>query len=145
VAAGISSPRLTCHPKGQACRALDLIWITDSEDVQLFRPGAALPLRGTFHHLGPEEHALYTGGSVEFYSTYPGMYVPHPVGIRPALLTRSPRDVATELLALSKMNWNQARLDARLPITLRTAEQVKRVLRFCRPNQAVATRYAQYM
>jgi hypothetical protein len=67
------------------------------------------------------------------------------VGIRPALLTRSPRDVATELLALSKMNWNQVRLDARLPITLRTAEQVKRVLRFCRPNQAVATRYAQYM
>jgi len=67
------------------------------------------------------------------------------VGIRPALLTRSPHDVATELLALSKMNWNQARRDARLPITLRTAEQVKRVLRFCRPNQAVATRYAQYM
>ena len=80
MAAGISSPRLTCHPKGQACRALDLIWITDSEDVRLFRPGAALPLRGTFLHLGPEEHALYTGGSVEFYSTYPGMYVPHPVG-----------------------------------------------------------------
>jgi len=43
------------------------------------------------------------------------------------------------------MNWNQARLDARLPITLCTAEQVKRVLRFCRPNQAVATRFAQYM
>ena len=92
-----------------------------------------------------QRNTLYTGGSVESYSTYPGMYVPHPVGIRPALLTRSPRDVATELLALSKMNWNQARLDARLPITLRTAEQVKRVLRFCRPNQAVATRYAQYM
>ena len=34
---------------------------------------------------------------------------------------------------------------ARLPITLRTAEQVKRVLRFCRPNQAVATHFAQYM
>lgn len=125
--------------------ALDLIWITDSEDVQLFRPGAAPPLRGTFLSLSQDEHTLYTGGSIEFYSTYPGMYVPHPVGIRPALLTRSPRDVATELLALSKMNWNQARLDGRLPITLRTAEQVKRVLRFCDPTQAIATRYAQYM
>jgi len=92
-----------------------------------------------------QRNTLYTGGSVESYSTYPGMYVPHPVGIRPALLTRSPRDVATELLALSKMNCNQAPLDARLPITLLTAEQVKRVLRFCRPNQAVATHFAQYM
>jgi hypothetical protein len=67
------------------------------------------------------------------------------VGIRPALLTRSPRDVAVELLALSKMNWNHARLDGRLPITLRTAEQVTKVLRFTDPGRAIATRYAQYM
>jgi hypothetical protein len=125
--------------------ALDLIWITDSEHVQLFRPGTAPPLRGTFLTLGPDEHALYTGGSIEFYSTYPGMYVPRPLGIRPAQLTRSPREVGMELLALSKMNWNQARLDGRYPITLRTAEQVKRVLRFCDPTQNIATRYAQYM
>jgi hypothetical protein len=125
--------------------ALDLIWLTDSEDAQLFRPGAAPPLRGTLLTLGPTEHTLYTGGSIEFYSTYPGMYVPHPIGIRPAVLTRSPREIAIELLALSKMNWNQARLDGRYPITLRTAEKVKRVLRFCEPGQAIATRYAQYM
>jgi hypothetical protein len=125
--------------------ALDLLWITDSEDAQLLRPGAAPPLRGTLLSLSPDEHVLYTGGSIEFYSTYPGMYVPHPIGIRPARLTRSPREVAIELLALSKMNWNQARLDGRYPITLRTAETVKRVLRFCGPGQAIATRYAQYM
>jgi hypothetical protein len=131
----------------EACdlAALDLIWITDSEDAQLFRPGAAPPLRGTLLNLSPTEHALYTGGSIEFYSTYPGMYVPHPIGIRPAQLTRRPREVAMELLALSKMNWNQARLDGRYPITLRTAEKVKRVLQFCDPGQAIATRYAQYM
>jgi hypothetical protein len=34
--------------------ALDLIWITDSEDAQLFRPGAAPPLRGTFLTLSSE-------------------------------------------------------------------------------------------
>jgi hypothetical protein len=125
--------------------ALDLIWITDSEDAQLFRSGAAPPLRGTFLTLSPDEHLLYTRGSVEFYATYPGLYVPHPVGIRPAQLTHGPRDVAVEMLALSKMNWNQARLDGRHPITLRTAEQVKKVLRFCDPQQLIATRYAQYM
>ncbi len=125
--------------------ALDLVWLTDSEGAQLFRTGTAPPLRGTLLTLGPEESELYTRGSVEFYSTYPGMFVPQPVGIRPALRTRSTRDLAIELLALTKMNWNQSGLDGRIPITLRTANQVKRVLRFCDPAQNVATRYAQYM
>lgn len=43
------------------------------------------------------------------------------------------------------MNWNQTRLDGKLPVTLRTAEQVKRILRFCEPDQPIATRYAHYM
>jgi len=30
------------------------------------------------------EIVLYTKGSIEFYSTYPGMYVPQPIGARPA-------------------------------------------------------------
>ena len=95
--------------------------------------------------LGTTEHMLYTRGSVNFYSAYPGMYVPHPVGLRPTRLTISPRELGVEILALSKMNWNQSRLDGRLPITLRTAEQVKKILRFCDPAVEVATRYAQYM
>jgi hypothetical protein len=43
------------------------------------------------------------------------------------------------------MNWNQTRLDGRLPVTLWTASQVKAILRFCGPDQAIATRYAHYM
>jgi hypothetical protein len=125
--------------------ALDLIWVTNSEDAMIFRPGDAPPLRGTFMTLGPAEHLIYTRGSVDFYSTYPGMYVPRPVGLRSALLTVSPRELGVEILALSKMNWNQTRLDGRFPITLRTADQVKQILRFCDPAQAIATRYAQYM
>jgi hypothetical protein len=125
--------------------SLELSWITDSEDARLFRPGAAPPLRGTLMVLSPHELALYTKGSVEFYSTYPGMYVPQPIGIRPVNVMRSPEELAMETLALTKMNWNQTRLDGRLPVTLRTAHQVKRVLRFCAPDQKIATRYAHYM
>lgn len=125
--------------------ALDLIWITNSEEALIFRPGEAPPLRGTFMTLGSTEHMIYTKGSVDFYSTYPGMYVPRPLGLRPARLTISPRELGTEVLALSKVNWNQSRLDGRFPITLQTAEQVKHILRFCDPAQDIATRYAQYM
>ena len=124
---------------------LELSWITGSEGGRLFRPGDAPPLRGTLLTLSDQEIVLYTKGSVEFYSTYPGMHVPQPIGIRPALRTRSARDTGSEILALTKMNWNQTRLDGRYPVTLRTASQVKAILRFCTPDQAIATRYAHYM
>jgi hypothetical protein len=124
---------------------LEMSWITNSEGARLFRPGAAPPLRGTLLALGDQEIVLYTKGSIEFYSTYPGMYVPQPIGIRPARPVRSARDTGSETLALTKMNWNQTRLDGRDPVTIRTANQVKAILRFCSPDQAIATRYANYM
>jgi hypothetical protein len=125
--------------------ALDMSWITSSDGARLFRPGTAPPLRGTLLTLSDSELVLYTTGSIEFYSTYPGMYIPQPIGVRTVTASLSQRDIAAEILALTKMNWNQTRLDGRLPVTLRTANQVKAILRFCAPDQAIATRYAHYM
>jgi hypothetical protein len=125
---------------------LEMAWITTSDGARLFRGGhQAPPLRGTMLGLSDRELVLYTTGSVEFYSTYPGHYVPQPIGIRPTRPVRSPRETGAETLALTKMNWNQTRLDGQLPVTLRTANKVKAILRFCPPDQAVATRYAHYM
>lgn len=73
--------------------SLELDWVTSGEAAQLFRPGAAPPLRGTMISLSSDEIALYTKGTVEFYSTYPGMYVPRPIGIRPALTDRGHREM----------------------------------------------------
>jgi hypothetical protein len=101
--------------------------------------------RGTLLALAGRELALYTKGSIDFYSTYPGMYVPRPLGIRPVRPVRSPAGTAAEILALTKMNWNQTRLDGQDPITIRAANQVRAVLRFSDPAQAVAARYANYM
>jgi hypothetical protein len=50
-----------------------------------------------------------------------------------------------EILALSKMNWNNAQLDERDPLTLRTAGRVGAILKHVPLGQAVATRYAYYM
>jgi hypothetical protein len=125
--------------------ALDMGWITSSDGARLFRPGTAPPLRGTLLMLSDGELVLYTTGSIEFYSTYPGMYIPQPIGVRMVTASLSQRDITGEILALTKMNWNQTRLDGRLPVTLRTANQVKAILRFCAPDQAIATRYAHYM
>lgn len=124
---------------------LDLTWVTHSEGARLYRRGVAPPLRGTHLELNPTESVLYTKGSVDFYSTYPGAHVPQPIGLRHRATTRGPSELAAEVLALTKMNWNQTRLDGLLPVTLRTAIQVRRILRFCDPQARIATRYAHYM
>jgi hypothetical protein len=68
-------PEPQCAPDERQIDALEMAWITTSEGARLFRGGnQAPPLRGTMFGLSDRELVLYTTGSVEFYSTYPGHY-----------------------------------------------------------------------
>lgn len=125
--------------------ALELIWIPDNDPVRLFRNGYHPPLRCTLLSLAPERHVLYTKGSVPFYGTYPGMYIPQPLAFRPAVAESSPTALAAELLALTKMNWNHTQLDGKLPITLHTADHVGEILRHIPEDVRPQGRYAFYM
>lgn len=124
---------------------LELIWIRQGADLRLFRDGPHPALRGTFLSLDSERHVIYTRGSVPFYKTYPGMYVPRPVGLHLHATESSPVELAAEVLALTKMNWNSTQLDGRHPITIRTADKVGEILRHLGPEERSATRYAYYM
>jgi len=84
---------------------VDLVSITQSS-TRLFRIGSYPPLRGTFLSLDDTRHILYTRGSVDFFSTYPGMYIPRPLLFRCEYTEQTPRFIAQEILALTKMNWN---------------------------------------
>jgi hypothetical protein len=87
-------------------------------------PPRTPPLRGTLLSVDDQRHILYTRGSVPFYGTYPGMYIPSPLPFRIVETESSPEYLADELLALTKVNWNQTQLDGRQPITIRTADRV---------------------
>lgn len=124
----------------------ELVWLTHSENAMLIRGTSYYPpLRGTLLTLSDDEHALYTHGSVPYYKTYPGLHVPRPLGIRPCVTDRPVEEIATEILALSKLNWNRARLDGKLPITLLTASRVGDILRHVDASVTPAPRYANYM
>jgi hypothetical protein len=116
-----------------------------SSHVKLSRVGDYPPLRGTLLSLAPNDLVLYTKGSVEFFQTWPGMHVPSPKRVRIASANETPRFLAQEILALSKMNWNNTQFDGAEPITLRAARQVSKVLRYCPENQLPETRYSFYM
>jgi hypothetical protein len=112
---------------------------------KLFRKGAYPPLRGTLLSLDEREQLLYTRGSVEFFATYPGMYVPQPLALRHEAGDSAARNLASETLALTKMNWNNTQFDGRAPITIRAARQVGNILKYVGPDDPVEPRYANYM
>ena len=122
----------------------DFVSVTDSS-TRLFRGNRYPPLRGTFFDTGEESFILYTNGSVDFFSTYPGMYVPKPLGFRCDQVAATPPYLAQEILALTKMNWNNTRFDGREPITLRCARQVGHILKYFGPDDHYEPYYRFYM
>ncbi len=124
----------------------DFIWMPRRSSVRLFRNGVYPPLRGTAMRLDDEQTILYTRGSVDFFRTYPGMYVPNPL-----VLQAQRRDtpdwnlLLKETLALTKMNWNGTQFDGALPITLKAARQVGDILKYVPDGTTPDPRYRFYM
>ena len=128
------------------CRVqmIDTLTILDS-GVQLYRRGNYPPYRGTALHLNESNHVLYTRGSVWYYQTYPGRYVPRPIQYRTVQCDSSPTALGKEILALSKLNWNNTQLDGKYPITLGCARRVGEILKYMEVDEVPQVRYAYYM
>jgi hypothetical protein len=127
-----------------AIDSFDLVSLRPA-DTKLFRMGNYPPQRGTLWSLEHDRHILYTRGSVPFYETYPGLYVPRPVEFRLHDPEATPHALASEMLALTKLNWNTTQFDQGGPITIRAAREVGAILRYARPTDEIATSYASYM
>jgi hypothetical protein len=125
---------------------VDCVYVRES-DTRLFRPNTYPPLRGTLWHLEDKRAVLYTKGSIPFYETWPGKYPPLSVGLNCEYAQRSVRDLARECLELTKMNWNNTRFDGQLPITLRAARQVGKMLKYIEDEDTskISPSYRFYM
>ncbi|ALA60121.1 argonaute/piwi family protein [Nitrospira moscoviensis] len=130
--------------QGLKIHTRDLLVIRDSE-VRLFRNGTYPPLRGTFLQIDDRLSLLYTRGSVPFFEMYPGLYVPRGLQIESVATEESPRQLAREILALTKMNWNNTQFDSSLPITIQAARQVGSILKYTSESSPIQKRYAFYM
>lgn len=122
----------------------DFLWLSDSK-TKLYRAGQYPPLRGTLLTLDDQEMVLYTRGSVPFFETYPGKYIPNPLRIRIDAAEQTPQYLAREILALTKMNWNNTLFDGAEPVTLRASRQCSSVLRYCSEGRQIEPRYSYYM
>jgi hypothetical protein len=122
----------------------DLIHVRRSY-TRLFRVGLYPPLRGTAVQVDEDVALLYTRGAVDFYQTYPGQYVPRPIEITAEDSDRSIGSITTELLAMTKMNWNNTEFDNSMPITIQAARKVGKILKYLSKDDKAQSLYAYYM
>jgi hypothetical protein len=120
----------------------DLIWMR-STPFRLVRKGTQEPWRGTLCTVGTETY-LFTSGFVPWWNEYPGPHIPAPIQLGSAGETDI-RQRAAEILALSKMNWNNTEGMSRYPITLSFAKKVGQLMTELSENQAPNPSYRFYM
>jgi hypothetical protein len=89
---------------------------------RLIQYGAYPPTRGTLCTLNGAGF-LFTTGFVPEWGTYPGPHIPSPIRIM------SPDDIdlqraASEILGLTRINWNTAQNTSGQPVTLRFARRI---------------------
>jgi hypothetical protein len=75
----------------------------------------------------------------------PGLYVPRALQLRCQAPRQPLQHVAEEMLALTKMNWNNTQFDNGLPIAIAAARHVGEVLKYVPEGQEIAPRYSFYM
>ena len=123
---------------------VDFVTILDS-NVRMLRDDMYPALRGTHIELDKNIRLLYTKGSVEYYRTYPGPYIPQPLEVRVVESDVSPDIICEEILALTKMNWNNTQFDGKYPITMVCARKVGEVMKYLDIHEKAQIKYGFYM
>ena len=113
--------------------------------VRFFREGSYPPLRGTLCNINDRASFLYTLGYMPSLGTYPRPYVPEPWEILDHYGDTPVRRLCMEVLALTKMNWNNADVADSEPITTRFARKVGEILSYIPDSEEPHPSYRFYM
>ena len=123
----------------------DLVWVQEHYSAKVLRDGDYPVLRGTFIDLDGKG-LLYTNGSIPYYGTYPGQYVPNPLFLCPHESSESTvTQIADEVFSLTKINWNSTQMNQKLPIPIRAARKVGEVLKYLEEGQTASSDYRKYI
>ena len=126
---------------------IDLVTIKNSQ-IKLMRENGKYPvIRGTYAELEDHEAVLYTTGYIPYYETFPGMHMPQPKLVSLYEGETSIKNVCREIMALTKMNFNNCNYYDSLPITLRFAQKVGEIIQYFPENEDFKppNRYYFYM
>lgn len=104
------------------------IRIRRQNELKLFRYGSRPVLRGTAILASERRAYLWTTGFTPRLNTYPGREVPNPITVDIVNGEADIRQVLRDLMALTKLNFNNAGFADGLPVTLRFADLTGEIL-----------------
>jgi hypothetical protein len=110
---------------------LDIVHITQDIGFRAYHSKHDFPVvRGTLITEAdkPSEAMLFTSGYVPALGTYPGPSAPRPLHLRCQRLDTSIETVSTDILGLSKLDWNSSTFYTKLPVTIGVSEKVGDIL-----------------
>ena len=99
-----------------------------SHTARLFRPGTYPVLRGTTWILGDRTAFLWTNGFKPHLLTYDGWMAPAPIRLDIQHGAADIRQVATDILGLTKLNYNACRSGDAMPVTVKFSDRVGEIL-----------------
>ena len=100
----------------------------DDRGLMLYRPGKKPILRGTFCPLSDKSAYLWSSGFKLRLETYDGFDVPLPLRIDVQHGNADIRQVAEDILGLTKLNYNTCRLGETQPVTVGFSNKVGEIL-----------------
>lgn len=127
---------------------LDLVHLKEHSEMRLYIEGNQYPpLRGTLLTDGERQPAvLYTTGFIPALGTYPGSTVPEPLTISWARRDSTVSLLAKDILALTKLDWNNSDFCTSLPVTISVSRKVGGILAESRAkNVTPPSIYRYYM
>lgn len=104
------------------------IRIRRQNEIKLFRYGKKPVLRGTAILVSDRMAYLWTTGFIPRLDTYPGREIPNPLTVDIVKGDADIEQVLSDVMALTKLNFNNAGFSDGLPVTLRFADLVGEIL-----------------
>jgi hypothetical protein len=123
----------------------DYVAISEGHEMLFYRNGDNPVLRGTFLKMLDGSNMIFTCGCVPYLRSYHGPRVPKPLGFLEQMGDTPSEEVAIEMLALTRLDWNTARYNSYMPIPLRFSEKVGKILGSIPQKQEIEHQYRFYM
>jgi hypothetical protein len=112
--------------------------------INFLRLGNFPVLRGTMIDIDKNEFLLYTSGYSPRIRSYAGHRIPNPIRIIHNG-DSGKEEIAKEILGLTKLNWNTTSFSTFMPITIRFADEVGKILSELKEDKDLQDHYRFFM
>ena len=100
----------------------------EADESRLYREGTKPVLRSSFLEINPRRGYLWTSGLKPFLGTYDGWETPVPLRIDVQYGITNIQQVATDILGLTKLNFNECKYGNSNPVTIGFSDAVGEIL-----------------